>query len=367
MSQQNRLRYEDFWDSINVDSFEEAIGWSPEHTHNDNDIGFCPFPENHAHGDTTGKFAIEREMRVYNCWACGGGSLLSLAMELLAMDIDEATRWIYQFTETDARSDAEFVDEFIDAFRDAEKRIATLPYFNDRVLDRFNESVPDEWLESRGISQEIVDKYGVRYLSAIQRPSPRAGRFGDEEDYIGPGVIFPHYWQDRLVGWQTRWLEEDRPEWVPKYTMTSDFPKETTVYGWDQVKTSEAVVVVESVPTALLLASEGFAAVATFGSNVNDAQMRLLRRFPEILLAADNDKPSKEGRPAGLKWRDQLTTYLKKYSVVRWVPLVPEAGSDLGDVKGGQQLEEYLEAAYDPALEMERCTHCGWKTCLSDA
>lgn len=353
-TQQNKLRYEDFWDSINVDAFEEAIGFSPEYEHNGNDVGFCVFPENHAHGDTTGKFAIERDMRVYNCWACGGGSLLSLAMELYDYDVDEATRWLYQFCETDARSDAEFVDDFMDAFRDVEKRVATLPYFNDRVLERFAPSVPASFLIGRGISAGTAEDYNVRYGEAINRPSPFKGRYADEEDYVGPGVVFPHYWQDRLVGWQTRWLEDERPEWVPKYTMTGDFPKETTIYGWDKVQTSEAVVVVESVPTVLFLASCGYSAVATFGSNVNDAQMRLLRRFPMVVLAADNDKPSKEsGTPAGIKWRKNLTDYLKNYTQVMWVPLVGRNGSgaDLGDLDQ-PQLEFYLSQIYDPLIDL---------------
>lgn len=359
-SQQNKLRYEDFWDEINVDLFEEAIGWSPEHTHNDNDVGFCVFPENHSHGDTTGKFAIERNMRVYNCWACGGGSLLSLAMELKDLDVDEATQWLYQFCEVDARSDAEFVDDFLDAFRDAEKRIATLPYFNERVLDRFDQPVPADWLIERGISAEVATEYGVRYSESIRRPSPTGGYYAEAPDYCGPGIILPHYWQGRLVGWQTRWLDDEhRPEWLPKYTMTSDFPKETTIYGWDQVQTSEAIIVVESVPTVLFLRTYGYNAVATFGSNVNDAQMRLLRRFPQVVLAADNDKPSKEsGTPAGIKWRRALTDYLKNYTQVMWVPLVGRKGSndDLGDLVKERlpqrALDDHLSRMYDPLIDL---------------
>ena len=367
MASSRKLRYEDFWDSINVDAFEEAIGWSLEYTKGSNDVGFCVFPENHAHGDTTGKFAIERDERVYNCWACGGGSLLSLAMELRDLDVDEATEWLYQFTEADVRSDADFVDEFMDAFRDVEKRIETLPYFNERVLERFDEPVPDEWLESREISRETADQYGLRYSSEIHRPPPVRGKFSEEEPYVGPGIILPHYWNDRLVGWQTRWLDDERPEWVPKYTMTTDFPKETTVYGFDHVRKRDRVAVFESVPTALHLNSEGYPSIATFGSNVNDAQLRLLRRFPVVYLGADNDKPSKPGgRPAGLKWRDQLTWYLNDYCEVYWIPLVPGEGSDHGDIKGGQQLDDYMEAAYLPAIETERCHHCGWKECISE-
>lgn len=350
---QKRLRYEDFWDRINVDDFEAAIGWSPEYDDGKgNDVGYCPFPENHAHGDTTGKFAIERDLRVYNCWVCGGGSLLSLAMEVMDLDVDEATRWLYQFCESDTRSDSEFVDDFLDAFRDVERRVATLPYFNDRVLNRFLLAPPDEYLIKRGITNlHIIEQYGVRYSPEVRRPAPARGKFAEAEDYTGPGVIFPHYWKGQLVGWQTRWLDHGRdgfPEWIPKYTNTSDFPKETTIYGWDHVRTSEAVVVCESVPTVLFLASRGYAAVATFGSSVNDAQLRLLRRYPTVLLAADND-------PAGRKWLGSLTRYLRRYSTVQWVPPVGkwDEGGDLGDlVEPPEALDKHLCQMHEPGIDL---------------
>lgn len=339
----HRLRYSDFWDRINVDAFEEAIGWAPEDQRGNNDIGFCPFPENHTHGDTTGKFAIEREARVYNCWVCGGGTLLSLAMEVLGMDVEEATSWIYQFTEADMRSDQEFVDEFLDAFRDVERRIDTLPYFNERVLDRFDQPIPEWWLEERCILPEVAEQMGVRYSDSIYRPAPRSGKFSEDDAYEGPGIIFSHYWKGRLVGWQTRWLDEDRPEWIPKYTNTSDFPKDNTIYGFD--KAASDIIVVESAPSALFAISCGFSAVATFGSSVNDAQMRLLRRFESVTLAPDNDA-------AGEKWLSANTNYLKRYTRVWHLPPVSSvAGADLGDIASqsspADALEEYLSQAYE--------------------
>lgn len=351
-TQKNKLRYEDFKHSINVDALEEAIGFVPEYQRGANDVGYCVFPENHAHGDTTGKFAIEREERVYNCWACGGGSLLSLVMELHDLDVDDATRYLYQFCEADTRSDTEFVDDFMDAFRDTEKRIATLPYFNNRVLDRFGSPIPAEFLEERGISPDTAEKYVLRWAPDIKRPAPKNGRFADDEDYYGPGIVFPHYWQGRLVGWQTRWLDGARPEWVPKYTMTTDFPKETTIYGWDHCRTSEAVIVCESVPSVLFLASHGYAAVATFGSSVNDAQMRLLRRFPVVILAPDND-------PAGRKWLGNLTNYLKRYTEVNWLPRIGDwdSGADIGDFAKMRYPEStllaHLSQMYEPGLEIK--------------
>lgn len=364
---QRRLKYSEFWDRINVDSFEEAIEWTPEYSHNDNDIGFCPFPENHSHGDTTGKFAIQREKRVYNCWVCGGGSLLSLVMELKDFDLETATEWLFQFTDEDDRSDTEFVDDFLDAFRDVQVRSDTLPYFNERVLEKFNDPIALSempvyvdghlatlipWTWDRCVSDEVVERYDVRYSANNYRPSPGKGKFADEPDYEGPAVIFPHHWQGCLVGWQARWLDPDRPEWVPKYTMTTDFPKETTIYGWDQLEAiDQPTVIVESVPSTLFIESMGYPSVATFGSSVNEAQMRLLRRLTGgVILARDNDE-------AGVKWERSLTEYLKRYIRVWHLPIVSdEAGADIGDLASTDSPREEVEAlisrAYEPGIDL---------------
>lgn len=356
-----KLRYADFADRINIDALEDAIGFTPEYQRGDNDVGFCLWPENHAHGDTTGKFAIHRDKLVYNCYVCGGGDLLSLAMETQDLDVDEATHWLYQFCEEDMRSDHEFVDEFLSAFEDAEERIETLPYFNERVLDRFREEeIPLWWLAERQITPEVAQDYGVYYSSRIERQPPPRGKFSSDDLYVGPGIVFTHHWKGRLVGWQTRWLDEDRPEWIPKYTNTRDFPKETTIYGYDQARRSpDPVVIIESGPSALFSISHGHPAAATFGSNVNPAQMRLLRRFTQgVILCPDADKPSKDGgKPAGIKWRDSLTEYLKRYIPVWHLPPVgSKAGADLNDLalqdSPEDALNEYLSKKYMPGIDL---------------
>lgn len=344
---QHKPRYSEFWDRINVEAFEEAIGFSPEDDRNGNDVGYCLWPENHANGDTTGKFGIHREKRVYNCWACGGGSLLSLTMELYGYDVDEATDWLYQFCEDDTRSDREFVDEFMASFEDVKKRIETLPFFNERVLDQHSAILPQWWLEERGITHQTCDAYSLRYNEKMRRPVPAKGKFSSEEDYHGPAILFPHYYQERLVGWQCRWLAEDRPEWVPKYTMTTDFPKDTTVYGYDLARQGNdgyPVIVVESVPSALFVISCGYPSVATFGSSINEPQLRLLRKFSTgVILAPDNDN-------AGVKFVNTATEYLKRYIRVWHLPPPEgEAGADIGDV---QDLDEYLLQAKEYGVDL---------------
>ena len=74
------------------------------------------------------------------------------------------------------------------------------------------------------------------------------------------------------------------------------------------------------------LAQAGYSAVGTFGSSPNDAQLRLLRRFPGgVWLAPDNDAE-------GQKFLKRATDYLKRYVPVYHIPVVPGEKADLSDL-----------------------------------
>lgn len=303
-----------------MDRLYEAIGFEVLLNVKGNDVGHCLFPENHSHGDTTGKFAIHRQKKVWNCWICSGGSLLSLVMQLYDMTSEEAEQWLYQFTEE--TDDGTFVGQMLELL-DTSKPIDRhyLPFFNPAVLDRYQDQT--DYLLNRGISQRVVDECRIRFSQTAKKKSPKA----DDIDYTGPGVIFPHFWQERLVGWQIRWLEDERPRWVPKYTNTTEFPKAYTLYNYDYAlaHSDQKVVICESVPTTLILRSHGIPAVAYFGSSPKEEQLRLMRRFTNgVILAPDNDHNG-----------DDLlriaTSYLERYIDVWIAPRVEIPHGDLGD------------------------------------
>ena len=89
MSRRER-HYSEYSPRIDVDEFEESIEFQfIEEDGKGNDVGYCPDPWGmHKHGDSTGKFAIHREKKVFNCWVCGGGTLLSLGMAVWDMSED---------------------------------------------------------------------------------------------------------------------------------------------------------------------------------------------------------------------------------------------------------------------------------------
>lgn len=329
------VKYSTFADQINVDAFEEAIGFEPLDHRKGEDVGYCPdLWGMHKNGDTTGKFAINREKRVYHCWVCGGGNLLSLAMEFTQLDEEGATEWLKQFAHGDIRTDADFVDDFMELIEKHESRKAErMPYFNEHVLTQFKAEEDDyvflrNWCDGRGISEEVMATHHLGYSPSHRKNAPLRDNERIDEDYFGPCVVFPHYWEGRLVGWQHRWTDHpDVPKWLPKYTNTSDFPKSNTLYNYDLAITRPSnVIVVESVPTALFLESMGVNAVATFGSSAIESQLRLLRRFQRgVVIVPDNDAP-------GEKFAKAAEEYLERYVEVRVLPPVTlKEGADLGD------------------------------------
>ncbi len=338
MSRQDRhhLHYQNFADAIDLDAFEEAINFSPFEQKGGEDIGYCPdLWGMHKHGDTTGKFAINRDKRVYHCWLCGGGSLLSLAMSFTGMDEESATEWIHQFAVGDIRTESEFADEMFRMLDEYEERKGDrMPYFNVHVLAQFHNEGEEnelyEWCEAEGISDEVAVEHQLGYSDYHKKLAPVRNGEKIDDDYFGPCVVFPHFCEGRLVGWQHRWLNHglDTPKWLPKYTNTSDFPKARTLYNYDHAmkSTAKGVIVVESVPTVLFLESMGLSAIATFGSGVKEAQLRMMRWFEGgVIVAPDNDAP-------GQKFAKAIRDYLERFiDVTVLEPVTLSEGADLRD------------------------------------
>lgn len=338
-------------ENLDLDRFYEAIGFEPFATVKDNDIGYCLFPENHSHGDTTGKFAIHRGKKVYSCFRCGGGSLLSLVIELYGWTPEASIQWMRQFAFDDTRSNDDFVHQLKEMLAYKGPVEAPLPYFNERVLDKF--VGPSDYFLNRGISQQVVDECKLKYAENTAKTAPIRMRNGAptkiDEDYYGDAAIFPHFWQDRLVGWQSRWIDYGTPgfpKWLAKYTNTSSFPKSNTLfnYAW-ALDSDQPVVVCESVPTTLFLRSLNIPAVAYFGDAPSEVQLKLMRKFNQgVILAPDNDTN-------GDRLLRVATDYLQSYIDVWHLPKIGGADShmDMGDFAFADDplgaVQEYLDRA----------------------
>lgn len=340
-------RYKDFASRIDIDSFLDMAEGQilGEHIVKENKrgeveyIGRCPDPWGlHKHGDTTGKFAINIDRKVYNCFVCGGGSLLSLTMAVFDLDADAATDVLLLLADDATKTDDQWMDDIdrlLSKLHSVEEPDDVLPYFNSHQLSKWDMNAEqlrawnDGELDSKvkGIDWNVLIGNAVYATDAIKY-APRDKHSGQPIDvpYEGPAVVFPHYVGDRLVGWQNRWLSHLRPVWIQKYTNTPDFPKSTTLYRpRTHTRSHLPVVVVESVPTALYIVGLGWPAVATFGATVTPQQLKLLRRFQQgVILAPDCDKPGVE---ALVKTAD----YLEGFIPVSYVDPEGSTGDDLLD------------------------------------
>jgi DNA primase len=303
------------WEALYAD-----LGWEAKSSEGSEDKGYCLDPwQMHKNGDTTGKLAINRDKGVYNCWVCGGGTMLSMVMGVKDMQPDEALRYCAQFVDAHHKeSPDDFYARIQRMLSDPENEEKPFPHFNEKVLERWQGH--HEWFDERHISPSVVEYFKLGVNEECRRYNPKYG------EHVGRAAIIPHFWRDKLVGWQERWLDET-PKWIGKYTNTTDFPREATLWGWDfSCNSPKPPILVESATTALMLISEGYPALATFGASVTAEQMRHMRALSRgLMLAPDNDKP-------GQQWRSTILSTLGRAIPLLDVPVVPHSGADLGDL-----------------------------------
>jgi hypothetical protein len=109
---------------------------------------------------------------------------------------------------------------------------------------------------------------GVRFITSAER------------------IVFPVYFEHKLVGWQMRSLPGtfygDREDDVRYYHV---FNKGSYLYNYDQAKLHKRVVVVEGVKKALKLPN----AVATWGAGLSRKQLKLIQSWDEVVMMLDSD------------------------------------------------------------------------------
>jgi DNA primase len=305
------------FDEETLDTIFAALGIQFQHVNGYEHIGFCPdYWGMHKHGDRTGKFSFNYKKCIGNCYVCGACPLIRLVMAARGIAYDEAEVWLNGFGKYDER-----VEGFMHRL-EATMGDKSETEYEPNVLDA---SILDKWLcddhpwfEERGIIEEVAKRFCLGQ-------NPKSIFPTKDKLYEGPTIVIPHFWKWDLVGYQNRWLEYPNCP-APKYTNSKNFCRKETLWGYDYVALEDVPVIVESVPTALKLYSLGYSAVATFGSNVTETQIRLLRVFDQgIIIAEDNDAP-------GSKWRDLIIEGVRDYVPISKISVDGAIGLDLGDL-----------------------------------
>lgn len=308
-------------------------------------IHSCPLPfGQHKNGDASASASLNFLKLTFNCFGCGAsGGLLWFIATCRGEDTDQSRAWLADQTGTgpDEQSLSSLL-EFFDAVYNAPSRpqAEPIPKMSPKVLDpwrRIHPYLTDPPEQAgRGIPVETILHFNVgyaeRYKVRFKAPDgdPRADRDGMVA-IESERIVIPHFWKGDLVGWQTRRLAKDGSA---KYLSSPAFPKDTTIYNYDD-KRREAVVV-ES-PMSVLARYHHIPHIeGTFGAKMTDRQLRLISMHPRVILWLDPD-------PAGWTATKRAGSYLEPYCDV-WVvdnPWNADAG-DLNDVEVETLLNDAL-------------------------
>lgn len=265
------------------------------------------------HNEKKPSASLNYEKMVYRCLGCPAkGGILWLIGITQGVYGPEARNWLAEQTGLGGK---EFqlapLLRFLDAIEEqakASKSGPMIPRYSDRVLDPWNYVYP-------GLTT------GVEDLGIVGRGIPEANLIEARVgwDMESDRVIIPHFWNDELVGWQARRIIDDEILYPEKYKSTPDFPRDRTIYRKPKGKT---IVVVES-PMSVLRHMHHLPVAATFGSQVTEQQIALLRWYPEIIWWPDSDEAgwrTLEGHMEGDKYVPGAAALLTPYSNVRVVP-----------------------------------------------
>lgn len=317
----------------------EALGIEISHWNGDWLMCHCPDPAMHKNGDSNASFGFNVEEMYANCFVCGGKTLLQLVEEQLDLSEKDAVAWLREQSTFEPAKEEALVDKINKILHPVEK-VEVLPEFPDSAVFKYRFIHP--YLTKRGITPEVI----------------KAANVGFDGGHLG--IVIPHWWQGKLRGWQVRHLlEKDGKYYCPicgdsnsptvaskqkdvmKYNNTKGFPKKYTIYNYDNLVGTHALIV-ESPMSVLKLWSLGFPRVgATFGS-FSKEQAQALSKFDFVGYWPDNDD-------AGRKNTENVLKYLAPLTKVGIVPPVEGEKGDPADLSTKEQVESYLDRVMTPA------------------
>lgn len=290
-------------------------------------------PELHSDQSRNPTASLNYQKLTYNCLGCGSsGGLLWFIATCRGETSVAARAWLEQTAGLGGQVlELDAMLRFLDNIY-AKPQAVPIPSFSMKLLDGWAFNHP-YLIEARGISEQIYGQFRLGWDPTTDR------------------VVLPHFWQKKLVGWQTRKMPPEwrSSEWTPlppradgevradvhsgapnspKYFSSPDFPKESTIFNY-RPKEREAVVM-EAMLSAMTH-EEYFHSEAVFGAKVTDLQIRRLVKHDVVILWMDNDaagwraiegmpeeKPTKE-KPQGKERVIGMAEALAPYTEVRVV------------------------------------------------
>lgn len=285
-----------------------------------NYLGLCPF-----HNEKTGSFTVSPAKGIYKCFGCGeGGNAVNFIMKHEQLSYVDALKYLAAKYHIPVE-EKELTDEQKRERGERESMLIVTQYAQEFFQYQLNHtdegrSVALAYLKHRGISPEMVEKFGLGYSpearDALTRAAlekgykleylVKAGLSLENErgafDRFRSRIIFPvRDIAGKVIAFGGRTMSSDKK--IAKYVNSPEseiYHKSRSLYGIFFAKKAivqqDRCILVEGYTDVISFHAKGIEhVVASSGTSLTVEQIRLIRRLtPNVTIIYDGD-------PAGIK------------------------------------------------------------------
>jgi DNA primase len=331
----------------------------------------CPF-----HNEKTPSFSVSQDKQFYHCFGCGvHGNAIDFMMEYERLDFVEAIEELASMMGLDVPREQRSGNNFSNAPQANKEEKRSLydllgnisNYYRTQLTSSQNKHAIT-YLKDRGLSGEIVKKFGIGYV-ADEWDSVRKN-FGQQratEDMLVSGgmliendqgrrydrfrgrVMFPiRDRRGRVIGFGGRVIGDGTPKYLNS-PETPVFHKGKELYGLYEVtqayREPPQILVVEGYMDVVALAQYGVDySVASLGTSTTGDHLQLLfRQTNTVVCCYDGDRA---GREAAWRALENALSYLKSGHILKFLFLPDGEDPDSYIRKHGKEAfeQQILEA-----------------------
>lgn len=331
----------------------------------------CPF-----HTEKSPSFSVSQDKQFYHCFGCGEhGNAISFLMEFDRLEFPDAVEELASHYNMDVpreqsnRSPAQQKQDqkvYLQKQDDYELMLQISRFFQQQLKTAVDKDVAISYLKGRGLSGEIVKRFGIGYISdawdGMMKVFGRSGQInqqlvdlgmaiqGDKNrpyDRFRGRIQFPiRDKRGRVIGFGGRVLGDGTPKYLNS-PETRIYHKGQELYGLYEAKQASKqltrLVVVEGYMDVVALAQHGVDyAVASLGTATTPEQLQtLFRTVKEVICCYDGDRA---GRDAAWRAMDNALPMIQDGYSLKFV-FLPD-GEDPDSL-----IREQGQAAFETILD----------------
>ncbi len=303
----------------------------------------CPF-----HNEKTPSFSVSQEKQFYHCFGCGAhGNAIDFLMEYERLEFVESIEELASFIGVEVPREQRSGGYSTAPKANTEQKrslydmMGSISAFYRSQLKQSSSKVAIDYLKDRGLSGEIVQKFGIGFVAdewdlvrknfgqtpAAQEMLVSGGMLiendkGNRYDRFRGRVMFPiRDRRGRVIGFGGRVIGDGTPKYLNS-PETPIFHKGKELYGLYEVtqayREPPQILVVEGYMDVVALAQYGVDySVASLGTSTTGDHLQLLfRQTGTVVCCYDGDRA---GREAAWRALENALSFLKSGHVLKFL------------------------------------------------